>query len=122
MKIGSIEKIMLLKGYSKDWMASQLGMSERQFSRYMSGEAEWTVKLLEDVAKVFQMSLVEVLSFDEKMVFNHCTQDHSVFGNGNQYHAADPALVAELKSHIEDLKSENAFLREELKTTRNGGS
>jgi len=65
-------------------------MSERQLSRYMSGEAEWTVKLLEDVAKVFQMSLVEVLSFDEKMVFNHCNQDHSVFDNGNQYHAADP--------------------------------
>lgn len=40
MKIRSIEKIMLLKGFSKDWMAMQLDMSERQLSRYMSGESE----------------------------------------------------------------------------------
>jgi len=113
MKISSIEKIMHLKGFSKDWVATQLDMSERQFGRYMSGESEWTLTLLEQVAKLFEMTVPEMLSFDEKMVFNQCHQANT-FGPGNAYYEGNTALVAELKERIKHLESEVEFLRRQL--------
>lgn len=75
------------------------------------------MELLETIAQVFEMSVIALLSFDEKAAFTHCTGAMSVNGN-NTYNEGSTALVTELKAHIEDLKAENGFLRDELKAAR----
>jgi transcriptional regulator with XRE-family HTH domain len=100
-------------------MAEKLGYNDvKEYSRIETCEKRLTLELLESIAHVFEMSVISLLSFDEKMVFNHCTQDHSLFGNGNHFHEGSVALIAELKAHLDDLKAENVFLREELLAAR----
>ncbi|MBS1941496.1 MAG: helix-turn-helix transcriptional regulator [Bacteroidetes bacterium] len=120
MKIGSIEKIMLLKGFSKDWMATQLDMSERQLSRYISGESEWTLALLEQVAKLFEMTVPQVLSFDEKMFFQHCNglvgvNNNSTYnGMSDKAHELYEARIKELEEVVAELRKDKLFLQTQL--------
>lgn len=124
MKVRTIEKIMLLKGFSKDWMAAQLEMSERQFSRYLSGESEWTLHLLEKVAQLFEMSVPDVLSFDEKMFFQHCNGlvgvNHNSTYNGmpDKERELYEARIKELEQVVADLRRDKELLRAELKPPR----
>ena len=107
-----IRKIRGLRGYSQEYMAEQLGLgSAKTYGRYETGESKLDVPHLEAIAKVFDMQLNELLSFDEKMFFNQCSQDHSQFGNGNQYHGINAALVVELKDRIKHLEEEILHLR-----------
>lgn len=116
MKIRSIEKIMLLKGFSKEWMAAQLSMSERQLSRYISGESEWTLALLEQVAKLFEMTVPDVLSFDEKMFFQHCNglvgvNNNSTYnGMSDKAHELYEARIKQLEEAVEFLRETNKAL------------
>lgn len=117
-----IKAVRKLKHLTQQDMADRLGYNDvKEYGRIETGEKRLTLELLESIAGVFQMSLISLLSFDEKMAFNHCVQDHSVFGNGNTYHEGSAALVAELKAQNEHLKGEVAFLREELKAARPRG-
>ena len=83
----------------------------KEYGRIENGGKRLTPDLLEGIAGVFEMSVISLLSFDEKMFFNQCSQDHSQFGNGNQYHEANAALVVELKDRIKHLEDEILHLR-----------
>jgi len=83
----------------------------KEYGRIENGGKRLTPDLLEGIAGVFEMGVISLLSFDEKMVFNQCSQDHSQFGNGNQYHEANAALVVELKDRIKHLEDEILHLR-----------
>lgn len=106
-----ISKIRRLRGYSEEYMAQRLGISQRQYSRYETGESPLAPERLTAVCEVLEVKEQDLLNFDERMVFNHCNQDHSVFGNGNHYHEANAALVEELRSRIQHQGDEIAFLR-----------
>lgn len=131
MKVRSIEKIRQWKEIKVDDMAQQLGLSERQYRRYEQGESDWTLSLLEQVAGIFKMTVPEVLSFDEKVVFHQCDQAHA-FGSNNTYNAANAKerelyearinelkeLVLELKSEVAELRNDKEQLRAELREAK----
>jgi transcriptional regulator with XRE-family HTH domain len=109
-----IKALRKLKHLTQQDMADRLGFNDvKEYGRIETGERRITLELLEEIARVFEMTVIGLLSFDEKMVFNHCQQDHSVFGNGNHYHEASVALIAELKERIKHLESEVEFLRKQ---------
>ncbi len=67
-------------------MADALGMSSaKQYSRYETGESKLDMELLERIATVLEMTLIELLSYDKSVSFNHCIQHH-VMGSNNTYH------------------------------------
>ena len=117
-----IRTVRKLKRFDQDYMAKKLGFSDQTvYSKYETGKTPMTLQVLEGIAHVFDMSVPELLSFDEKMVFNQCTQVHSIFGNGNHYHEANAKLVEELNAriseqagHVKHLEEEVAFLRGQL--------
>ena len=120
MKVSSIAKIRELKGISPDDMAIQLEMSERQYRRYETGESDWSLTLLEAVAKHFKMTVPEMLSFDEKVFFSQCAQAHA-FGSNNTYNAASEkerelyeARINALELDVRHARGEAEFLRGQL--------
>lgn len=117
-----IRKVRVLRGYSQEYMAEQLGLgSAKSYGRYETGEAKLDMPHLESIAKVLGMTLMDLLSFDEKAFFAHCNQANP-FGSNITYTEASQALVDELHARIKHLEEEvfhlrksEEFLREQLK-------
>ena len=109
-----IEKIKYVrkhKGLTQQKMAELLGYNDaKDYSRIETGERRLTLELLDAIAQVFSMTMIGLLSFDEKASFNQCTGAMSVHGD-NTYHEANAALVVELKERIKAQQEEIAFLR-----------
>ena len=79
MHIGTkIRKLRELKGYSQEYVASQLSMVQTNYSKIERGETkDMTVKRLEEIAKVLEVTPATILNFDEKQVFNSTFNNQS---------------------------------------------
>lgn len=112
--IEKIKDVRKRKHLTQQEMAERMGFKDaKEYSRIETGERRLTLELLETVAHVFELTVIELLSYDEKASFNHCTGAMSVHGD-NTYHEANAALVAELKEHIQELREEVLYLRQKL--------
>ena len=65
-----IRKIRELKNLKQDYLAEQLGISVTAYGNIERGEADVSMERLEQIAKVLDLSIQDILSFDEKKVFN----------------------------------------------------
>ncbi|MCB0482694.1 MAG: helix-turn-helix transcriptional regulator [Flavobacteriales bacterium] len=59
-----IRKIRELRGYSQDYMAVQLGISCKRYSRIECGETKITLERLEQICGIFNITLGDFLSFE----------------------------------------------------------
>lgn len=72
MKIGNkIHKIRELKNITPKDMADRLDMSTSGYQRIERDDVAVSLERLEEIAKIFDMKPEDVLSFDEKYVFNN---------------------------------------------------
>ena len=116
MHIGTkIRKLRELKGYSQEYVASQLGMVQTNYSKIERGETkEMTVKRLEEIAKVLEVDPATILNFDEKQVFNSTFNNQS--GNlGDNIVLMKTSFDREREQYEARLKHQDeeiAFLRE----------
>ena len=79
-----IRKIRVMKGFSQDYVATQIGMTQTNYSKIEQGDTrEMTVARLEKIAKVLEVSPGDILNFDEKQVFNSTFNNHSGNYGGN---------------------------------------
>jgi transcriptional regulator with XRE-family HTH domain len=108
-----VSKVRRLKGYSEEYMAQQLGISQRQYSRYETGESAIAPEKLEAIANVLECELQDLLSFDEKLFFTKCTGVVGINTN-NTYHAASDKELQLLHERIKHLEEEVHFLRRQL--------
>lgn len=72
-----------LKNWSQEEMASKLEMSVNGYAKIERGETDVPVSRLEQIAKVFEVELVELLSFGEKNIF-YVTGDNTLNNSCNQ--------------------------------------
>jgi transcriptional regulator with XRE-family HTH domain len=80
MQIGEkIRKIRSLKGYTQDYVADMLEMSQNNYSKIELGEVRVSTDMLERISQIFDLRPEDVITFDEKFIFNnHNTlNDHS---------------------------------------------
>ena len=116
MHIGTkIRKLRELKGYSQEYMASQLGMVQTNYSKIERGETkDMTVKRLEEIAKVLEVTPATILNFDEKQVLNN-TSNHQEGGYSGNIMYIKESFDRERKQYEARLKHQDeeiAFLRE----------
>ena len=64
----NIDTIRRNKGYSQEYIATQIGMKQAGFSLIMSGERELKYNTLLQIAKVLQLSVIDLITFPEKYV------------------------------------------------------
>jgi transcriptional regulator with XRE-family HTH domain len=106
MLIGhKIKKIRELRNFTQEYMAVQLEMSQSGYSRIESNDVEVTVSRLERIGEVLGMKPEEILSFDEKYVFNQ-TNNKTAYGliiNHNHVESSSNTPLDERLSHIEEM-------------------
>lgn len=114
MQIGSkIKRIREIKGLSQSEVAERLFISQRAFSDLENDKTKLDLERLEAIAQIFEMDAVDLLTFDEKKIFNNIFNDTS---NG---YFADKIISENFENErqsylkqISHLESEVSFLRE----------
>jgi len=77
MEIGNkIKKVRELKNYTQEYMAERLGITQSGYSRYEKEDGDLTISQLDKISEIFQMKLEDLISFDEKFIFNNYGTSH----------------------------------------------
>ena len=66
-----IKKLRELRNLTQDYMAEQLGIKQPAYSKIETDTGKIDVEKLEIIAQALQMTLPDLLAFDEKNVFNN---------------------------------------------------
>ncbi len=80
----NIKKIRELRGYSQEYLATKLNISQKQLSLYESDKSKIDIHKLDKFAAALDVDPFSILTFDEKHFFNNCTQSGN-FYNSNIY-------------------------------------
>ncbi|EAY29441.1 helix-turn-helix domain-containing protein [Microscilla marina] len=113
MKIGEkVRKLRELRDFSQEYMAEQLGMSQQNYSAIENNQDEdISLKRLKRIAQILEIQMNDLLSFDEKNIFNNYSQAEQFGIINNQYFEAERKLF---QQQIEQYKTEVAYLRKML--------
>jgi transcriptional regulator with XRE-family HTH domain len=116
-----IRKIRELKGLKQVNVAEKLGMTLNGYGKIERGESTITMERLEQVSNVLGMKVLDVLHFDEKVVFNIQKMDNSA-PNGivNNYPISDSEreLYVQQISALKEIIDTQKQLIQELRKRR----
>lgn len=70
-----IRKIRTLKGFSQDYLANKLNISQVAYSDIENNKTKISLKRLEEISTIFELDINDILTFDEKQVFNNTFND-----------------------------------------------
>lgn len=115
-----VRKLRMLRDYSQEYMAKRLNMSQQAYSKLENDNTNVSLELLKQIAAVLEMAVEDLLSFDEKSVFNFFnntyTQSHINTCSTNNY-SIDSRLEELYRKQIELLEEKVSHLKSELEQT-----
>lgn len=122
MKIGDkLKRIRDIKGLKQEEVAALLKITPQAYSKVERNETKLDTERLEELAKIFKMTVEEIQQFDEKNLFVNNLQeskDSLTINNINNYYSNDQNMIDSLlqqhKEMIAILKEEIQFLRQQL--------
>lgn len=98
-----IKQLRELKNFTQEYMAQQLGLSIRAYSKIETGETQLTVNRLNEISRILGITPVEVLGFDDKQVFNNCKQEGNI---GINHINLPEKLIQQYEETIQSLKNQ----------------
>lgn len=99
-----IKKIREIKGFSQEYIASKLEITQNTYSKIERGETKITLDKLNDICKALEISLDLLFNFNDRMVFNNCNQTGN-FGEYSTYVFNSIDKISELYERIIDSKN-----------------
>jgi transcriptional regulator with XRE-family HTH domain len=103
-----IRQIRELKGFSQEYVASKIGITQRAYSKMERDEIKLDWDKITTIAQVFDMDPMDIVSFDDNLIFNNC----SMSGKAHQFINQIPdKLIEQYESRIKFLEEEVTFLR-----------
>jgi len=106
-----IRQLRELKGFSQDYMADQLAISQRAYSKMERNETKIDWNKISEIATIFEMDPMDLVNFDDNLIFNNCTQS----GKANIIHNNLPEkLIEQYEKRIKGLEEEITFLRNQM--------
>lgn len=106
-----IKKLRELRNYTQEFMAEKLSMSQTGYSNIERDETDVSLSRLQQIAKVLEIRLQDLLGFDEKMVFVGAV-NNSQGNNGVIFSSETFERERKLyEEQIKQLKDEVIFLR-----------
>lgn len=126
LKIGeNIKKLREFRGYSQDYMAKELNISQKTYSNIEADKGKINKNQIEHIAELLEVDPIHLLTYDDKVIFNNenCAQA-GMFNthNTNTYNATSEVekelydkRIEELKERVAELKEEVVFLRSIVK-------
>lgn len=117
MSVGmNIRKLRELRNYTQTHVSEKLNMSLSGYSKIERDETEISITRLEQIAEALETDIKTILSFDQDKIFN-IQQYHADNGNQSGYVNTQKNFDARtMEILINQLKSENDFLRELIKS------
>ena len=105
-----IKQAREVKRVSQDFVAAQLGISTRAYSKIESGETQLTITRLNEICAILQVDPMKVLGFDVNI-----NNNSSGTCNG-EYHLNQilEKLIAQYEETIASLKEQIVMLKEML--------
>ncbi len=101
MLIGEkIRKVRDLKGYSQEYIAKELGISQKTFSKIESNQSRLDFTTLDNIATILGVELMQLLLFNDKEFFE-------------QKHLCIERNQSCLK-YFKQLEAENKFLKHQI--------
>ncbi len=112
-KLGTkIRQIRELKGFSQEYVAAKVGVSQRAYSKMERDEIKLDWNKITTIAQIFEMDPIDLVSFDDNLIFNNCHMS----GKAHQFINQVPEkLIEQYESRIKFLEEEVTFLRSLLK-------
>lgn len=112
MKIGkNLRKIRELKGYSQEYVAKALDISQRNYCRIEKDEGELNLSRLTEISTILEVTPQQIMGFDERFIFENCT---NAFGINENYYACSEQEKEQYKAQIHHLEAEILFLRNQV--------
>jgi transcriptional regulator with XRE-family HTH domain len=71
-----IKKIRELKNYTQEYMSDRLGVSQSTYARFEKDDSDLTVSKINKIAEVLEVSVDDLLHFNERLVFNNYNSSH----------------------------------------------
>lgn len=114
-KIGdNLRKIRELKGIKQESIARQLGLTTNGYGKIERGESALNIKRLEEIADILGVNALDIMQFDEKVIFNINTMSNSApNGTVNNYSLTGEErdlLLAQIKSLNELVERQNKMI------------
>lgn len=103
-----IRKVRELKGFTQDFMAGKLEMSQRAYSKIENNDIKLDWGRIEDISKILDIEPFDLVSFDDSLVFNNCTQSGKFQTFHNNF---PPELKKSYEDRVNHLEKEVLFLR-----------
>lgn len=102
MEIGhKIKKVREIKGYTREYMAAQLEMSVSNYGKLERDEIPITLEKLKLISESLGVNYQDILSFDEKQVFNFIQNDNSKGYNIYQQNIYNSHEIAQKLNEME---------------------
>jgi len=114
-KIGdNLRKIREIKGIKQESVAKQLGITTNGYGKIERGESAINIDRLEQIATILGISAMDIMQFDESIIFNINTMSNSA-PNGivNNYSLTTEErdlLLAQIKSLNEVVDRQNKLI------------
>lgn len=103
----NLRKLRELKGYSQEYVASQLGISQRAYSKIETNQAKLDWNRLAEIAKIFELETSDIVDFDEKQLF----KNHKPANLEKWLQVLPEKLIEQYEKRIANLESEVNYLR-----------
>ena len=110
-KIGdNLRKIREIKGIKQESVAKQLGLTTNGYGKIERGETSLNIKRLEEIAEILGVNALDIMQFDENIIFNINTMSNSApNGTVNNY-----SLIKEERRFLADqIKSLNELVEKQ---------
>ena len=119
-KIGQkVRQIRELKKISREQMADNLKMSLPGYSRIERDEVEVTIERANQIANVLGISLTELISFDEKYIFNNYANNQNAFVINSEVYSENKKTQDELVSFLKlQLKEKDELISTLIKKVK----
>lgn len=115
LKIGeNIRKIRELKGYSQEYMANKLKISQRAFSHIENNNNKIDAERLKSIAEILEVNVLDILAFNDKALFTNMHFTQSSIGMFNTVHLGETKLNEIQEARIKELQDEVKHLREQV--------
>ena len=99
------------KGYTQEKIADILGIPQATYSNLENNKGKVDLKLLEKVASVYEIDMVELLKNESLIFYN---QENSGGQNGLIINQLSEKLIEQYESRISELKETILFLQNQL--------
>jgi transcriptional regulator with XRE-family HTH domain len=107
-----VRRLREIKGMRQESVAQELGMTTNGYGKIERGESSITLERLEQIARVLEMSPLDILRFDEKTVYHIQNMNSSApQGVVNNY----TATAKERELMLEQIKMLNELIANQAK-------